>query len=80
MSLDFPLHEKKTAPAEALPMLQATEEAFGMIPNLERVMATAPALLESYGTLWALFDSTSLSPIERQIVYQTINVKHGCTY
>ena len=80
MSNDFPLHDEKTAPAEALPVLLATQQAFGMVPNLERVMASAPALLKGYSTLWTLFDSTSFSAAERQIVYQTINVEHGCTY
>ena len=80
MSLSFPIHDEASAPEAALPMLQATQKAFGMLPNLESVMASSPALLESYGTLWELFDSTSFSPVERQIVYQTINVEHGCTY
>lgn len=51
-----------------------------MVPNLERTMATAPAMLEAYGTLWDLFNTASFTPAEQQIVYQTINVEHGCTY
>ena len=51
-----------------------------MIPNLEGVMAGAPALLESYVTTWAAFDKTSLSPVERQIVYQTANFENNCEY
>ena len=80
MSMTFPIHDETSAPEGSVPMLRATKEAFGMLPNLESVMATSPALLESYGTLWELFDTTSFTPIERQIVYQTINVEHGCTY
>ena len=76
----FPLHDTSSAPPEAAAMLQQTQKAFGMIPNLERAMATAPALLEAYGTLWELFDRTSFSPAERQVVYQAINVEHGCGY
>ncbi len=80
MSDAFPLHDRTTAPKAAISALQATQMAYGMIPNLERVMASAPALLKGYGALWTLFDSTSFSAAERQIVYQTINVEHGCTY
>lgn len=76
----FPLHDLITAPPASAALLAQTQHAFGMIPNLERSMATAPALLEAYSTLWALFDSTSFSPAERQIVYQTINIEHGCSY
>ena len=78
--MHFPLNTEDTVPKAAIPMLQNTQEAFGMVPNLERVMATAPALLESYGTLWALFNSTSFNAVERQIVYQAINAEHNCTY
>ena len=78
--MHFPLNTEGTVPEAAIPMLQNTQEAFGMAPNLERVMATAPALLESYGTLWTLFNSTSFNAVERQIVYQAINVEHNCTY
>ncbi|MFT4548673.1 MAG: hypothetical protein ACI8XO_001121 [Verrucomicrobiales bacterium] len=80
MHPSFPLHDPDSAPGAAVLMLAQVEKSFGTIPNLERTMATAPALLEAYGTLWDLFDCTSFSPTERQIVYQTINVEHRCTY
>jgi AhpD family alkylhydroperoxidase len=51
-----------------------------MIPNLERVMANAPALLATYSFGWEVFDETSLSPVERQIVYQTANFENECNY
>ena len=77
---NFPLHTEETAPEEAKPALAATRANFGMIPNLERVMASAPALLASYSASWDLFDTTSLSPIERQVVYQTANYENECNY
>lgn len=80
MQASFPLHDLDTAPPAAATMLRQTQRAFGMIPNLERAMATAPALLEGYGTLWALFEQSSFTAAERQVVYQTINVEHGCSY
>lgn len=76
----FPLFDDKTAPEKARPILNKTKEEFKMIPNLERTMALAPALLESYVTCWDLFNNTSLSPIERQIVYQTANFENECDY
>ena len=80
MHPDFPLHDPATAPAASAATLAQAQRAFGVVPNLERSMATAPALLEAYSTLWELFESSSFSPAERQIVYQTINVEHGCDY
>ena len=51
-----------------------------MIPNLEKVMASAPLLLSGYSALWDLFDQTTLSPIERQVVYLTANYENECDY
>ena len=43
-------------------------------------MAEAPALLEGYMTLAGIFDKTSFSETERQIVLMTNNRLNGCTY
>ncbi len=76
----FPLHDETSAPESARNALATTKKNFGMIPNLERVMASAPALLEGYATLWDLFDTTTLTPIERQVVYLTANFENECNY
>lgn len=76
----FPLHDETTAPEAARPALAATRKTFGMIPNLERVMASSPAVLTGYSTLWDLFDETTLSPVERQVVYLTANYENECDY
>ncbi len=51
-----------------------------MIPNLERVMASAPPLLSGCSVLRSLFDETTLSPVERQVVYMTANYENECDY
>jgi uncharacterized peroxidase-related enzyme len=76
----FPIHTEITAPEESKPLLEQSKKNLGIIPNLERVMAESPALLEGYVHLWELFDTTSLSPIERQVVYQTANFENQCEY
>jgi uncharacterized peroxidase-related enzyme len=78
--IDFPQLDETTAPEAARETLAAVKADFGMIPNLERTMAAAPALLKAYATAWALFDETSLGPVERQIVYQTANFENECDY
>lgn len=77
---DFELFDLSTAPLEAKPILAKTQEEFKMIPNLERTMALAPALLEAYSTAWSLFSQTSLSPAEQQVVYQLSNFENECNY
>lgn len=76
----FPLYDEESAPAGSRATLAETQRSFGMIPNLEAVMAGAPALLEGYGTLWDLAGKTSFSAADTQIVFQTVNVFHGCDY
>ena len=76
----FPLHTPDTAPEASRPFLLAAKEDFGMIPNLEAVMASAPPLLEGYVTLWEAFKRTGLSAVEQQVVYQTANFENGCGY
>ena len=78
--LPFPLLDETTAPAGARPALTAAQKNFGMIPNLEKVMASAPPLLTGYTTLWDLFENTTLTPIERQVVYLTANFENECNY
>lgn len=51
-----------------------------MIPNLECVMAGAPALLSSYVQSWAAFKACGLTDIEKQVVYMTVNFENNCEY
>ena len=50
---DFTLHTKESAPEAAKPLLDNSQAAFGMIPNLHAVMAEAPTLLEGYQNTFA---------------------------
>ncbi len=76
----FQIHTETTAPEASKRLMEQAKKNIGIIPNLERVMAESPALLEGYVHLWELFDTTSLSPIERQVVYQTANFENQCEY
>jgi len=77
---DFKIHTMETAPARSRPLLENSLKGFGMIPNLHAVMAESPQTLEAYQTLHSLFQASSLSPVERHVVWLTINVEHACHY
>jgi uncharacterized peroxidase-related enzyme len=77
---EFKLHDVKSAPDASKPILEATEKAWQFVPNLHRVLAEAPATLEGYNTLFGIFDKTSFSPAERQVVYLTSNYENECHY
>ncbi len=76
----FTQHTRDSAPVGSRAVLATVEADFGMVPNLERTLAESPAALEGYATLWALFETTSLTPVERQVVYQTANFENRCSY
>ncbi|MGF1605990.1 MAG: carboxymuconolactone decarboxylase family protein [Rhodothalassiaceae bacterium] len=77
---DFTMHTVDTAPEASRPLLEGAKQAFGFIPNLQKVFAESPALLEGYMTLWGLFEKTSFTPVERHIVYLAINYENRCHY
>ena len=76
----FTLHTRETAPEQSKPLLDDSLKAFGMIPGLHAVMAESPEMLEGYKKLHELFSATSFDAEELTVVWQTINVEHGCHY
>ena len=76
----FPTHTLETAPAESKPLLEGAQKQLSFVPNLFATMAEAPTLLDGYMTLSGIFDKSSFSPTERQIVLITNNYLNGCEY
>ena len=76
----FTIHDIDSAPEASKPLLENSEKAFGRIPNLHAVMAESPEHLEAYKTLHVLFERSSLSKVERNVVWMTINVENACHY
>jgi len=77
---DFTFYDKSNAPEQAKPLMEKAEQGFGFVPNILKGMAEAPALLEGYMTLSGLFDQTSLSPVERQVVLLATSRDNECHY
>ena len=78
--MEFTIHTLKTAPADSKSALVHAQETFGFIPNLEGIAAEAPALLKGSMALWDLFETTSFTKIEQQIIYLTVNYENSCDY
>ena len=78
--VEFTLHTVETAPETSKPRLEMAQKSMGFVPALWAVQAEAPAALEGYQTLSAIFDKTSLDPTERQVVLMTANYDHNCTF
>ncbi len=78
--MDFAIYTVDTAPEGSKDALRHAKETFKFIPNLEGILAESPATLKSGMALWDLFESSSFSSIEQQVVYLTANYEHGCNY
>ena len=78
--MSFTIHDLDTAPANSKPLLEASQQAFGMIPNLHGVFAESPQALEGYQRLHALFSQTAFNAAELTVVWMAINVEHECHY
>jgi uncharacterized peroxidase-related enzyme len=74
------VHNTASAPDRSRPTLERTLRTLGFVPNLYGVLAGSPALLRGYTSLSDIFNSTSLNPVERQVVLLAISVENGCEY
>jgi AhpD family alkylhydroperoxidase len=76
----FTLHTQETAPEGSKALLAKTKAGWGFVPKLHAMLAESPVALAGYDSLFGLVAQSTLTPAEQQIVYQAINVFHGCEY
>lgn len=76
----LPLRSIEDAPEPARARLAAAQQNNGFLPNLLRILASAPAALEAYQTLSGINAKTSLSAAEREAVQITAAAIHGCGF
>lgn len=76
----FKIHTTQSAPTASQALLEDSLHKYGFLPNLHAVLAESPAALQAYLDLTRLFDRTSLTPAERQIVLIAASVENHCTY
>jgi len=69
-----------TAGGQARDILQSPQAKFGFVPNLIGKMANAPALAAAYLAIGKLFEETSFSPTEQQVVLLAVSRCNECTY
>lgn len=77
---DFPLHTRATAPFASKPIMEEANRTLGYVPNLVAQMAEAPALLEGYATLSAIFRKADFTPTERALILLAVSVEHDSHY
>ncbi|MDO6803579.1 peroxidase-related enzyme [Wenyingzhuangia sp. 1_MG-2023] len=76
----FTKHTIESAPEESKELLKYGEKKYGMLPNLFRYMAGAPAALESYVDVFNIFSKTSFTAGEQHLILLAISVVNHCDY
>jgi uncharacterized peroxidase-related enzyme len=80
MSNRFPRHTVETAPEASRERLREQASKFGFLASPLAAMATSPQTLEAALTLFHLFEETTLSAAEREIVAMSLAYDRGCSY
>lgn len=76
----FNIHSQDTAQGVAADMLGDIEKGLGFIPNLYGVFAESAAALKGYVALGKIFDESTFSRTERQIVILAASRFNDCRY
>ncbi|MCX5139819.1 carboxymuconolactone decarboxylase family protein [Streptomyces sp. NBC_00338] len=74
----FPDLTPASAPAAARPAMAAVAEKQGYLPTAVARLASSPEVLNGFLRMSALFESTTLDPLSREVLIMTVAVRNGC--
>lgn len=77
---NFTVYTLETAPEASRPVLEKLKKNVGAIPNLAAIMAESPTLIDAFVTLRGIWQGSSFSPLEREVVAATNAVANECKY
>ena len=81
MSVNYPVLNEETAPNDdARERLGQIKKGLGFVPNLYATMSNSPTFLKAYLTLSSIYDETTLSPQEQQVVLLSTSWVNDCHY
>ena len=74
----FTAHTPDTAPAAARPIMSGVHRKLGHLPAAVALMAESPELLKGFLSANAVFESTDLDPVAREVVVLTVATRNEC--
>lgn len=80
MAPQFTRHDAESAPEASRPILERTSKGFGFLPAPVSFMAESPELLETFITGNGVFNKTTLSQLEREVLILTLAARVECHY
>jgi uncharacterized peroxidase-related enzyme len=76
----LPILAVADAPADSQPLLEAVRKQLGTVPNMMKLLATAPAALEGYLALSGALGKGALDAKLRESVALVVSEHNGCDY
>lgn len=76
----FTFYTPEIANGEGKALLTSIEKSFGFVPNLFAYMAEAPSTIQAYLAMNEIFEKSSFSPAQQQIVLLAISVENQCEF
>jgi len=77
---DFTIYTTENAPAGSQELLKTLHDKMGFNVNLFGLMAGSPAALKTYPAISSLFEETTFTPEERQVILLAISVENECKF
>jgi len=77
---NFIQHTIESAPEASRPLLEGAQQAFGFVPNLLSTISESPSSLKSYLEVASIFEASSLTGAEQQIVLLVASIENSCEY
>src|SRR5260370_31551866 len=74
----FTEHTIESAPAAARKFMTATRNHLGYLAAGVARWAASPQLVDGFGKLPTIFDSSTLDPVAREVVIMTVATRNGC--
>ncbi|MET8125911.1 carboxymuconolactone decarboxylase family protein [Streptomyces sp. NPDC005065] len=74
----FPDHTLESAPGAARRSMEAVVNKQGHLPAAVGRLATSPQLLDGFLRISAIFESTTLDPLSREVLIMTIATRNSC--
>ncbi|MGW1707031.1 carboxymuconolactone decarboxylase family protein [Streptomyces sp. NPDC002206] len=74
----FPDHTLESAPGAARRSMEAVVNKQGHLPAAVGRLATSPQLLDGFLRISAIFESTTLDPLSREVLIMTIATRNDC--
>ncbi|MFJ2267931.1 carboxymuconolactone decarboxylase family protein [Streptomyces sp. NPDC087849] len=74
----FPDHTLGSAPAAARRTMEAVTKKQGHLPAAVARLATSPELLDGFLKIGAIFESSTLDPLSREVLIMTMATRNHC--